>query len=233
MFDLYIANKNYSSWSLRPWLLMRELGIPFQEKQVVFGSEQWFAYRKRFSTVPCLIDGEVVVWDSLAIAEYLAERHEGVWPSENANRAWARSAAAEMHSSFTALRNGCPMSCGVTVKLHAIDEALQRDIERIDTLWTEGLERFGGPFLAGEAFGAVDAFFGPVAYRIRTFGLELSEAAMGYAQSLLALGSMQEWETAGLAEDFRELGHEQEIEAIGQIVDDRRVAAARMLQQAP
>ncbi len=230
MFDLYIANKNYSSWSLRPWVLLKELEIPFVEKLVAFASDEWVEYLKRFSTVPCLVDGEVAVWDSLAICEYIGERHPGVWPSDNAARAWARSAAAEMHSSFSALRNGCPMNCGVTVKLDAIDPLLARDIARVDQLWCEGLTRFGGPYLAGPTFTAVDAFFAPVAFRIRTFGVELSEPAMSYAGRLLVLDSMKAWQAAGLAEDFREPGHEREIEAVGTIVLDRRVPAARVLR---
>ena len=125
MYTLYIANKNYSSWSLRPWLLMRVLAIPFEERLTPFPTgSSWSLYRP-FSPsgrVPCLIDDGWAVWDSLAIAEYLAERHAGVWPSDARARAWARSAAAEMHSSFTALRNTCPMSCGVRVQPHPFSE---------------------------------------------------------------------------------------------------------------
>src|ERR1700730_14632603 len=115
MYDLHIANKNYSSWSLRPWVLMRELKIPFREHLVAFGEESsWQSYRKISPTgkVPCLVDGQTVVWVSLAIAEYLAERHAGVWPADPRARSWARSAAAEMHSGFGDLRGRCSMSCG-------------------------------------------------------------------------------------------------------------------------
>ena len=123
MYTLHIANKNYSSWSLRPWLLMRMLAIPFEERLTPFPTGSSWSLFRPFSPngrVPCLIDDGWAVWDSLAIAEYLAERHAGVWPSDARARAWARSAAAEMHSSFTALRNACPMSCGVRVQPHPI-----------------------------------------------------------------------------------------------------------------
>src|SRR6202044_1737619 len=121
MYDLYIANKNYSSWSLRPWALMRELGIEFREHLLFFGQESsWVGFRKISPSgkVPCLVDGGIVVWDSMAIVEYLAERHEGVWPARSDARAWARSAAAEMHSGFGELRSRCSMSCGIRVRLN-------------------------------------------------------------------------------------------------------------------
>ena len=123
--------------------------------------------------VPCLVDEGWAVWDSLAIVEYLAERHHGVWPVEAKARAWARSAAAEMHSSFTALRNLCPMSCGLRVEPFAMPDALKHDLFRLDDLWNDGLTRFGGPFLAGDHFTAVDAFFAPVAFRAQSYGLSL------------------------------------------------------------
>src|SRR5688572_9240507 len=130
MYQLWIANKNYSSWSLRPWALLRQLQIPFQEQLAPFtGSTSWDSYRK-FSPsgkVPCLVDGDITVWDSLAIAEYLAERHSGIWPSAPQSRAWARCAAAEMHSGFTALRSQCGMNCGLRVRLHEIGPALQQE----------------------------------------------------------------------------------------------------------
>src|SRR4249919_2507917 len=150
MYDLFIGNKNYSSWSLRPWVLMRELNIPFNERLVPFGGAQNPDAFRGFSPtgkVPCLVDEDITVWDSLAITEYVGERHAGVWPAEAAARAWARSAAAEMHSGFQALRNTCGMNCVVRVTLHAINAALKRDQARLDTLWTDGLAKFGGPFL--------------------------------------------------------------------------------------
>src|SRR5580658_8231839 len=176
MYVLYIANKNYSSWSLRPWILMRELGIPFEERLVPFEPGPVQKAFRAFSPtgrVPCLIDGATRVWDSLAITEYLAERQLDVWPANPEARAWARCAVAEMHSGFGALRSICSMSCGVRIRLQSIPEALANDLERIEQLWNEGLESFGGPFLAGNRFTAVDAFFAPVAFRIQTYSLKL------------------------------------------------------------
>jgi glutathione S-transferase len=195
MLTLYIANKNYSSWSLRPWVLMQVLGIPFEEEIVplVEGS-CWDEYRK-FSPngrVPCLHDDSLIVWESLAIVEYLAERHLGVWPKSSQARTWARSAAAEMHAGFSALRNECSMNCGVRVKMHSISTALQQDLDRLGELWADGLDRFGGPFLAGESFSAVDAFFAPVAFRIQTYRLPLSDPAAAYAGLLLGLDAMRD-----------------------------------------
>jgi glutathione S-transferase len=225
---LYIANKNYSSWSLRPWLLMKELSIPFDEdiRPLLEGS-CWDSYRE-FSPngrVPCLHDGGTVVWESLAIVEYLAERHQGVWPQDRAARTWARCAASEMHAGFSALRNECPMCCGVRVEMKSISPALQHDLDRIDELWSEGLERFGGPFLAGDAFCAVDAFFAPVAFRIQTYRLRLGDTAAAYAQRLLNLGFMREWYEAGLQESWRELSHDQEITEAGTLIADLRAPA--------
>lgn len=225
MYDLYIANKNYSSWSLRPWLLLRELGIPFTEHLVRFGDEAGWSALRRLSPsgkVPCLVDGGRVVWDSLAIADYVGEEHPAVWPAGRGARAWARSAAAEMHSGFVELRNRCSMSCGIRLRLHEFPPALARDIERLGTLWNDGLQRFGGPYLAGGAFTAVDAFFAPVAFRVQTYDLALDAPATDYVARLLALGSMRDWYTAALAETFRDLPHEAEIRDAGILVEDLR-----------
>jgi glutathione S-transferase len=225
MYDLYIANKNYSSWSLRPWVLMRELEIAFREHSVLFGQEaSWQSYRQISPTgkVPCLVDGGTVVWDSLAITEYLAERHARVWPAEAAARAWARSAAAEMHSGFGELRNRCSMSCGQRIRLNEIPAALERDMARLGVLWNDGLRRFGGPFLAGDAFGAVDAFYAPVAFRIQSYGLALDAACAAYAGLLLRTRSMQEWYADALAETSRDTPHEEEILQMGRVMEDFR-----------
>ena len=224
MYTLHIGNKNYSSWSLRPWVLMSVLGIPFQERVHVFGPSFTAKSEGRSPTgkVPCLHDDGRVVWDSLAIAEYLAERHDGVWPADPDARAWARSAAAEMHSGFQALRSVCSMSCGIRVKLHAQGEDLKRDLARLNELWAEGLSRFGGPFLAGPRFTAVDAFFCPVAFRVQTYGLDLGSEAMGYVKRLLALPSMRRWYEAGLAEPYRDAPHDEEIAAAGTVQQDLR-----------
>ena len=226
MYELYIGNKNYSSWSLRPWVLMRERDIEFSEKLVPFtDGGSWESFRAFSPTgqVPCLHDGERVVWESLAIVEYLAERHAGVWPADDAQRAWARSAAAEMHGGFSALRNECPMTTALTIRLHAQSDALERDLRRVSELFTDGLRRFGGPFLAGAEFTAVDAFFAPVAFRLQTYQLTLADAVAGeYVQRLLGLPAMVEWQAAGAAEPWREPTHEDEIRALGDWLEDRR-----------
>jgi glutathione S-transferase len=221
VYELYIGNKNYSSWSLRPWVLMRALAIPFVEHVVPFDpGTSWTKFRA-FSPsgkVPCLVDGATVVWDSMGIAEYLAERHAGVWPQDPLARAWARSAAAEMHSGFAALRQRCSM------KLNEIPPVLQRDLARVDELWSEGLRRFGGPFLAGTAFTAVDAFYAPVAFRVRTYGLQLSEDSAAYARRLLELAAMREWYEAALAEPWRDEEHEVEAMQGATLIEDLRRA---------
>jgi glutathione S-transferase len=225
MYDLYIANKNYSSWSLRPWVLMRELAIPFREILVPFGGPQnpdAFGHFSPSGKVPCLVDGDITVWDSLSITEYLGERHAGVWPAEAAARAWARSAAAEMHSGFQALRNTCGMNCGLRVTLHTVNAALTKDLKRIEALWADGFARFGGPFLAGAKFCAADAFFAPVAFRVQTYGLPLGPEARRYAAQLLALPSMQTWYHAALAETFRDEEHDDETRAVGTWREDLR-----------
>jgi glutathione S-transferase len=227
MYQLHIANKNYSSWSLRPWLLLNELGVPFEERLHMFGAgSNWQAFRA-FSPngrVPCLHDGETVVWDSLAIAEYLAERHP-VWPVNAVARAWARCASAEMHAGFAALREQCSMSCGMRVRLHEIAPPLVADIARVDELWREGLQRFGGPFLAGERFGAVDAMFAPVAFRVQTYGVVLSDASSAYVQVLLDLPGMRRWYAEALQEPWRDLGHDAAVSRVGTVLQDLRAPA--------
>ena len=153
MYELYITNKNYTTWALRPWVLMRERDIAFRERLVPFGSSSFRAFSPS-GRVPALHDGDVVVWDSLAIVEYLAERHAGVWPADPIARAWARSAAAEMHSSFSALRSRCTNSCGLRIRLHDYPPELAGDVARLTELWSEGLASSGGPFLAGSEFTA-------------------------------------------------------------------------------
>ncbi|WP_069384831.1 glutathione S-transferase family protein [Halomonas caseinilytica] len=225
MYRLHIANKNYSSWSLRPWVIMRHLEIPFEERLTPFETgSSWRSFRAFSPTgkVPCLEDGERAVWESLAIVEYLAERHEGVWPRDEAARAWARSASAEMHAGFGALRDECPMNCGARVCLSSPSAALGNDLARLDELWQEGLSRFGGPFLAGSDFSAVDAFFAPVAFRVRSFDLELGEASRRYVDTLLALPAMREWDADAVAEPWREPGHEDDLLARGTLLEDRR-----------
>lgn len=225
MYTLHIANKNYSSWSLRPWLLMRTLEIPFTELVHPFSDDgNRVAFRKFSPTakVPCLFDEGQLVWDSLAITEYLAESCPGVWPREKAARNWARCASAEMHSGFNALRNDCTMSCGQRISLHETSQALEQDLARLDELWCEGLERFGGAFLAGARFSAVDAFFAPVVFRIQSYQLALSERAQAYQHMMLQLPAMREWYEAALQEVWREASHEEEVIKNGTIIADYR-----------
>jgi len=229
MYNLYIGNKNYSSWSLRPWVLMTAKAIPFTEHLIPFHDKAaWAEYKKLAPNglVPTLRDGDALVWDSLAIAEYLAERHLGIWPEDGRARAFARSAAAEMHSGFSRLRNICGMNVGIRVTLHKARMAeLGPDLDRINTLWRDGLETFGGPFLAGKDFTAADAFFCPVAFRIQSFGLKLGTDAMTYARCLLDQPAMQDWYRAGLAETFRDPPHDAEIDEAGAITQDLRAPA--------
>jgi len=227
MYTLFIGNKNYSSWSLRPWVLMRALNISFEERVVPFEPGSSFDKFRDFSNsglVPCLHHGDTVVWDSLAICEYLAETHAGVWPSDSVTRAWARSVVCEMHSGFAALRSQCPMNCGLRVELKAIDSALARDLERIDEIWTEGLVGNGGPYLAGAVFSAADAFYAPVAFRVQTFDLPLSEASRDYVSLMLDHPAMKEWYGAALQEPWREIHHEEEIIEAGRVIRDYRKA---------
>ncbi|MDT8895943.1 glutathione S-transferase family protein [Halomonas sp. I1] len=225
MYRLHIANKNYSSWSLRPWVLMRHLGIPFEERLTPFDTgSSWRSFRAFSPTgkVPCLEDRDRAIWESLAIVEYLAERHEGVWPRDESARAWARSASAEMHAGFGALRDECPMNCAARVRLASPSTALGHELQRLDELWQQGKSRFGGPFLAGSEFSAVDAFFAPVAFRVRGFGLELGDASKVYVDTLLELPAMRQWDADAVAEPWREPGHEDDLLARGTLLEDRR-----------
>jgi glutathione S-transferase len=161
------------------------------------------------------------VHDSLGITLYLADRHEGVWPTDPDARAWAQCAAAEMHSGFSTLRNDCTMNVGVRVTPKPASGALRVDVARIRELFEEGLARFGGPFLAGDRFTAIDAFFAPVAFRIRTYGLNVG-AGQAWLDHILAHPAMLEWERQALAESWREEGHEEELRACGAITADYR-----------
>lgn len=229
MYQLYIANKNYSAWSLRPWILMKTLGIAFTEQLMPYvigiSGTSWEHFRSFSPTgkVPCLVDGATTVWESLGIVEYLAERHPGVWPADPQARAWARCASAEMHAGFTALRTVCSMNCGVRVQVNQAAAGLQPDITRLSELWKEGLARFGGPYLAGQEFTAVDAFFAPVAFRFQTYGLQTNGAAQAYLARLLAHDGMRDWERAALAEPWREPGREADSKAAGTWLTDLRL----------
>jgi glutathione S-transferase len=222
MYRLKIANKNYSSWSLRPWLLLRMLRIEFEENLTPFGDSR-FSAGAPAGLVPVLEDGETTIWDSLAIAEYLAERHVGVWANNSRLRAWSRCAAAEMHAGFHHLRNALTMNCGCRIEPVPASMALQQELDRIDELWHAGLDLGGGPFLAGESFTAVDAFFAPVALRMQTYDIVLSARSMNYAERLRNLEPMQAWYGAALLEPWRHEAHELEARAAGRLVADLRI----------
>ncbi|PTM45922.1 glutathione S-transferase [Sphingomonas aerolata] len=224
-YTLVTANRNYSSWSLRPWVLMRALGIAFEDRIEPFLAPENYDTFRLFSPtgqVPVLIDGERTVWDSLGIALYLAERHDGVWPSDHDARAWAVCAAAEMHGGFAALRNERTMNVGVRVDPVRGSDALDRNVARITELWAEGLDRFGGPWLASADFTAVDAFFAPVAFRVRTYGIDVGPQGLAWVKRIIAHPAMREWEDAALGETWREAGHEAELAASGSIIADFR-----------
>ena len=224
-YTLITANRNYSSWSLRPWVLMKALGIAFEDRIEPFSQDSNYESFRKFSPtgqVPCLIDDGVTIWDSLGITMYLADRHDSVLPIDPATRAWAMCAVAEMHGGFSALRGDCTMNVGVRVKPNPMRPALVRDVARIAELWAEGLSKFGGPFLAGPKFTAVDAFFAPVAYRVRTYGLDVGSAGQAWVDMILSLPAMQIWESEALAESWREVGHEAELAACGSITADYR-----------
>ena len=225
MYTLHIANKNYSSWSLRPWVLLKTLQIPFKESQHFLSGDTTYRNFKTFSPsgrVPVLYDNDTIIWDSLAIVEYLFEKHDSVWPMDRRARAWARSAAAEMHSSFEALRTQCQMNCSVEVKLNEIPENLKKDIDRIDELFESGLDQFGGPYLSGHEFTAVDAFFCPVAFRVRAYNLPLNTTSRNYLDKLLQLPAMEEWFDSAI-KDPRYDVYEQATKQYGSIIKDMRI----------
>jgi len=198
-YTLLIGNKNYSSWSLRPWLLLRAFDVPFVEERHVFDTPEFAAEiqsRKRSPNgkVPVLIDGDIKVWDSLAISEYLAERHAGMWPADAAARAHARCACAEMHSGFQAVRNWMPMNVRRSYPIAVPREDVQKDIDRIQALWAEARDKFGsgGAFLYGK-FSVADAYFAPVVFRFNTYDVKCSLVVTEYMKSMLAHPSMQQW----------------------------------------
>ncbi len=218
MLKLYIGNKNYSSWSMRPWVLMTQAGIPFEEVRVRFDSfapdsqfKQTLAGISPTAKVPVLVDGDLVVWDTLAIVEYLAERfpERHLWPRETDKRAHARSICAEMHSGFTALRGACPMNIEAHLPqvgaLALRDKpALHADLARIFEMWQGLLAEHGGPLLFGR-FSLVDAFFAPVVMRLRTYALPVPDEVQAYMDQVCALPGVKAWIDGALAEqDFRE-----------------------------
>lgn len=207
-FTLVIANKNYSSWSLRGWLMVKQVGVPFQEVVVPLRTPETHATIIRYSPsgkAPCLVHGDVTVWESLAIGEYLAERfpQAGLWPTDPGARAIARSISNEMHGGFIPLRRAMPMNIRASLPGYGKADGVQDEINRIEAIWRDTRSRFGagGDMLFGR-FTIADAMFAPVASRFKTYGVTLSETAEAYAQALLALPSMQEWAAAAEAEPW-------------------------------
>ena len=203
---LVIGNKAYSSWSLRPWLLMRQAGIAFDEVRVSLyteGAKQTILKYSPTGKVPVLKDGGLTIWDSLAICEYLAEKHpeQQLWPAEVAARALARAISAEMHSGFTNLRSQMPMNVRREIPGRAKTPEVLADVVRIEAIWNDCRSRHGkrGPFLFG-AFSIADAMYAPVVSRLRTYGVTLAEQAGEYAGAIHALPAMQEWIAGARAE---------------------------------
>ena len=222
MLKLYIGNKNYSSWSMRPWVLLRQAGIAFDEVRVRFDSFDAGSEFKRAigpvsptGKVPALVDGDLVVWDTLAIAEYVAESYPDrhLWPQDAKARARARSVCAEMHSGFTALRSHCPMN----IEAHLPDTgaliwrdkpAVRADVQRLVDMWSALQQEHGGPLLFGKAFTVADAYFAPVCMRLHTYGLPVPPHITAYVQRVRELPGVKAWIDEALAEkdflDFEE-----------------------------
>jgi glutathione S-transferase len=206
---LVIGDKNYSSWSMRPWVLMRHAGIPFEEVLVELDRPDTAARIRAHSPsgrVPCLVtdDGQSI-WDSLAIAETLAERYRerALWPSDASARGHARSVACEMHSGFAELRSSMPMNIRAKRRGFGATPAALADVARIDEIWSECLSRYGGPFLFGASFGIADAMYAPVVMRFNSYEPELSAAARAYAERVTALPAVAEWIEAARREAHR------------------------------
>lgn len=221
MWKLYIGNKNYSSWSMRPWVLLRQAGIPFEEVMVrfdAFSADSQFKQRlgpiSPAGKVPVLVDGELVIWDTLAIAEYVAEQHPGLglWPADKAARARARSICAEMHSGFQALRGACMMNIEASLPdvgalVWRDKPAVRADVQRLVEMWSELLAEHGGPLLFG-SFTIADAYFAPVCMRLKTYALPVPDPISAYVERVRALPGVKAWIDGALAEhdflDFEE-----------------------------
>ena len=217
MLTLYIGNKNYSSWSMRPWVLLKQAGIAFHEVRVRFDSfDADSAFKKTLrdisptGRVPVLVDGELAIWDSLAIAEYLAEQYpeKNLWPADKACRAHARSICAELHSGFTALRTHCPMNIEAHLPQPGAlawrdHSGLRADAQRLFGMWGDLLKAHGGPMLFGN-FSVADAFYAPVCTRLKTYNLPVPDAIRAYMDRVLALPGVAAWMGDALVEkDFR------------------------------
>ena len=211
---LVIGNKKYSSWSLRPWIAMRNAGIAFEEVLLELYTDSFKSHLRQYTPVgkvPVLLDGDAVIWESIAILEHLAEKfpNADLWPADPAARGHARSIATEMHGGFAALRSHCPMNLARAVRKRVLTPAVEAEVERIDAMWSEARARFGkgGPYLFG-AFGAADAMYAPVVARVHHYDIAVSPAARAYVDAVRALSAYREWEAAGLKEAWVMAGNE-------------------------
>jgi glutathione S-transferase len=205
---LFIGNKNYSSWSMRPWIAMKVAGIAFDEEVISLDAKDFKARVSKISgtgKVPVLTDGEIHVWESLAILDHLAETFPKarLWPAEPQARAHARAIAAEMHAGFVALRRHCPMNMWRPPKMRELTPEAAADVRRIDAIWTDCRRRFGvqGSFLFGP-FGAADAMYAPIVSRFQTYAVEVGPAGQAYMQAVSALPAWKEWRAAALREPW-------------------------------
>lgn len=204
MLKLVIGDRNYSTWSLRPWLAIKQAGLPFEEIMIPLRDSQTKTEILKYSPsgkIPCLIDGQTVVWDSLAICEYLAEKSPSLWPGDRKARAEARSIAAEMHSGFPALRQGMPMDILASKPFDERSAEVMADIARIVAIWEACRARYAktGPFLFG-SFSIADAMFAPVVWRFLTYVVDLPPASKAWVETMTALPAMQEWRAGAQAE---------------------------------
>ncbi|MBQ0823382.1 glutathione S-transferase family protein [Microvirga terrae] len=219
MPTLVIANKCYSSWSLRPWLLMKQLGVTFDEITIPLDLPDTKAQVLKHSPagkVPILIDGDVTVWESIAIMEYVGDAFGApVWPDDRKARAMARSIAAEMHAGFSALRSACPMNLGKKFARKDRSEAVARDVARFSEIVRQSRERFGagGLFLFG-AFSAADAMYAPLVTRLDTYSIALDATTQAYVDAILSLPAFQEWRAAAMTEEWVVTADEIDEEAI-------------------
>lgn len=205
---LIIGNKNYSSWSFRPWIAMKAAGIAFEEEVIPLETPE---FRTRLDAVsgtgkvPTLIDGEIRVWESLAILEYLADKFpdKKLWPSDPAARAYARAISSEMHAGFVPLRQNCPMNMWRPVLKRDLGDDVKKNIARIDSMWSDCRKRYGqgGAFLFG-SFGAADAMYAPVVSRFHTYGIDVSPPSRAYMDAVMALPAWKEWATAAVKEPW-------------------------------
>jgi glutathione S-transferase len=205
---LVIGNKNYSSWSFRPWIALQVAGIPFDDRVISLNDPEFKPSLLKLSPagkVPVLIDGDTRVWESLAILEYLAEKFPAarLWPADAGARAHARAIASEMHAGFLPLRHHCPMNFWRPVRRRTLPDDVAANVTRIDAMWTDCRARFGdaGPFLFG-AFSAADAMYAPVVSRFHTYGIEIGSAARAYMEAVMALPAWSAWRAAALAEPW-------------------------------